>query len=561
MPTLPHSHRHRARKAALSAVVLGTLAACGGGSDDARQGLLESRGPADGCSALMGKTLAARDIGLPSSGAVVDGAQLIRATDEGNTLGDYCRATGAVKPVDPSAPDLRFAINMPLTWNQRILQNGGGGYSGVLPAAAGNISIAGNSASPLSIGYVTYGSDSGHQTTGASFASNDEALLNYAHQHIKKTHDVAVRVVDWFYGNDRIEKSYFAGTSTGGREALAAAERYPEDFDAVYSSSPVMFWGIRMIGLPLGRLVYGAPGAFLPPAKQTLVTQTSLQACDALDGVEDDIVSNIAACQALADDIVARLRCPGGTDTGDTCLSDAQLSVVKLLHDGIELPYTMASGLTRYHGYNILAGTPFADTAFNLGVSPTLAPTPTFSANAGHGYLFAQAVEWLRYFVARDANFDPLGLNIFEPGPYQQRIVELSSMVGAYSSDLSAFHKRGGKILLMQGLDDAAVSPAGTIDYHRRLVDKMGAATVNEFVRFYQVPGLGHGNGNFRPTWDVLGALDAWATNGTTPGTLVGTDTAPATAGRTRPMCLYPSWPRYTGGDANVAASYRCVTN
>jgi len=541
-------------------ILVALLASCGGSSDDSSPGTLQLQGASAGCAALSGRSLKAEEIGLPTTGATVDSAALVLSTATGNTEGEYCRVLGSINPVDPAAPAIKFAINMPTNWNKRMMQSGGGGYSGVISGTSGNIIAIGvGSTKPLASGFAVYGDDSGHQsTTGnppfdAAFAANNEALVNYGHMHIKKSKDVAARVVAWYYGDKQLEKSYFAGNSTGGREALTAAQRYPADFDAVYSSAPVMFWGIRMIGLPIGRLVYGTPGGYLNLAKQQLIQSISLQACDALDGVTDSIVSNVPACHAKAAQILAALRCPNGADTGDTCLSDAQLAVVNLLHDGLTLPYMMAEGLNRYSGYNILEG---GASPPELG-SPTLLNPPTVADN---GYLFAQSTQWVRYFVAHNANFDPLSFDIYNPGVYQQSLIDQTSIVGAYSSDLSAFRARGGKIILLQGLADNKANPNGTIDWYNRVVSKMGAAATNDFIRFYQVPGLGHAQGPFQPTWDVFSALDTWATTGKPPAdVMIGTDTVAATAGRTRPICIYPNWPRYSGGDANLASSYTCA--
>ncbi len=137
--------------------------------------------------------------------------------------------------------------------------------------------------------------------------------------------------------------------------------------------------------------------------------------------------------------------------------------------------------------------------------------------------------------------------------------MDLSGIVGANDPDLSAFKARGGKVIMLQGLTDTAVSPNGTILVYNSMVQKMGKASLDGVMRFYTVPGMGHGTGAFVPSWDVLSALDAWVTSGKAPGTLLGTDTTAATAGRTRPLCVYPAWPKYKGsGDPNAAASFTC---
>ena len=476
-----------------SLILVALLASCGGGGDDNSSpgGTLQLQGASAGCSALSGKTLTAAEIGLPTTGATIDSAALVASTATGNTEGEYCRVMGSINHVDPAAPAIKFAINLPTNWNKRMMQSGNGGYSGVLSPTSGTVVVIGQgSTMPLASGYAVYGDDGGHQTPGASFATNAEALANYGYMHIKKSKDVAAKVVAWYYGDGQLEKSYFAGNSTGGREALTAAQRFPADFDAVYSAAPTMFWGLRMIGLPIGKLMYGTPGGYINVAKQQLIQAKVLQACDSLDGLADSIVSNVPDCLAKAPETLASLRCANGADTGDTCLSDAQIAVVNLIHEGLTLPYKMAEGLTRYQGYNILEGTTFApESGLQLGSSPTLLNPPPL---AGNGYLFGQATDWVRNFVTKNPNLDPLSFDIYNPGVYQQTLIDQTSIVGAYSSDLSAFRARGGKIILLQGLMDTAVSPNATIDWYNRVVIKMGAAAANDFIRFYQVPGLGH---------------------------------------------------------------------
>ncbi len=527
-------------------------------------GLLASKGsPAAACAAVAGTTIPAAQIGLPTSGANVTSATLVAANAAGNANGEFCLIKGAIHPVDKTAPDILFQLNIPTNWNKRILQIGGGGYNGTVVTGLGQLSFAPMPTTPLARGYATYGSDSGHQsaqgTTDASFALNAEALTNYGYASIKKTHDAVGQILRAYFGPSVAYKSYFGGASTGGRESLTAVERFPADYDGAYVGAPTaIFWGLRMIGLPVGKEAYGA-GGYINPAKQALMFKASADACDAMDGLKDNIISNVPACKAKAAATRAALRCPGGADTGDTCLSDAQLKVADTLHSGLTLSYAMAHNSTRYPGYNVFEGADFNTPALGLGSSKANAPEPTTAAN---GYLFAQGTQWVRYFVTQNPNFDPLSFDPLKPGQYQKRVVDLSAIVGATDPDLSAFKARGGKVIMMQGLTDTAVSPNGTIAVYEAMLQKMGKANLDQVMRFYTVPGFGHGNGVFVPEWDVLGALDAWVTNGKAPGTLIGTDRAQGTAGRTRPLCVYPAWPKYNGsGDPKSAASFTCATS
>ena len=136
----------------------------------------------------------------------------------------------------------------------------------------------------------------------------------------------------------------------------------------------------------------------------------------------------------------------------------------------------------------------------------------------------------------------------------------ISAIIGSSRPDLSKFSRHGGKLILVHGNDDSLVPVGWSEAYYRSVVQTMGAAAVDGFMRFYTVPGYGHGLGDFTVDWDSLTALDRWVETGAAPDQLVAMDVSPATRGRTRPLCRYPTWPRYNGsGDINAAGSYRCV--
>lgn len=532
------------------------LTACGGGGSGGDPG-----GPTEGplgCAALAGAEVAAADIGLSTRGATVTSARAVAAAEADNGNGDHCRLEGRIRPVDVTAPDIRFQLNLPVQWNGKALQMGGSGYGGTVVTGTGQIDMA-PYFTPLSRGYATFGSDTGHAATaiGADFALDAEALRNYGGEHIKKTRDVAMRLLQRHYGQAPAQ-TYFAGASTGGREAFTAIQRFPQDYDGIVAIAPSLnFAGVRLMGLRIGQASYRTPGGFLPPAKQRRLLQASLDACDALDGAQDGIVGDVAGCRARSEATLAALRCAGGADTGDDCLSDAQAATVRLIHEGFTLPYELAHGQRGYDGYNILEGADFSG-PLGLGSSPTLQTPPSFGAN---GYLFTQGDAYLKYFVARDPGFDSLAFDLADQGPLQPRLVEVSGLVGAMDPDLSAFEARGGKVILMHGLADEVISPNQTIGYYLWQVQTRGQAAVDGFLRFYTVPGFGHGGGVFVPFWDPLGALDRWVSEGAAPQTLEATDIVGATQGRKRPMCRYPAYPQYRGGDASLeeASSFECV--
>jgi hypothetical protein len=510
------------------------------------------------CAELTGAVLPPELIALPTAGAQIDSAAMVGATAPGNQQGgEYCRITGRIKALQPTVPDIRFDLNLPRRWNGRALQIGGGGYNGVVVSGTGVMPFSPNRA-PLAQGYATFGDDSGHvgDSSLAVFGLVDEAVTNFGYAHLKKTHDVALALIARAYGRAP-QRMYFAGGSTGGREGYTVMQRFPDDYDGVIANSPALnFSGVRLLGVKLGHAEYATPGGFIPPTLLEHVYQRTLEVCDRLDGAADGIVSDVAACRKKEPEIIDSLRCSAASPSHDECLTDAQLATLLVMRDGLSLPYKLAWEVGGYRGYNIFQGTHLTG-MLGLAHQPERSPVPTFFAN---GYLFAQGDGYIRYFVARDANFDSLKFDPLHPGKYLAQLIALSQTIGAMNPDLSRYIAHGGKLITLQGLADEVISPNQTIAYYEALVDRFGADQVNGFMRLYMVPGFQHGGGVFIPSVDLLGALDNWVTHGVSPETLTATDIAPATNGRSRPLCRYPLFPRYVGkGNLNLADSFTCA--
>jgi hypothetical protein len=550
------------------------LAACGGGGSDSASGNDDDAGdgpppvvilPVDAvaaCASLNGFTLAAADLSLPTTGAAVTGANYLT----GGTLGDHCQVRGTIRPVDPSAPDITFAVNLPTTWNGKAIHFGGGGFNGRLIDGTEQIRFGPpDKPAPLALGYATFGDDGGHQSssiTDGAFAANDEALANYGGLALKKTHDVAMKLVQARYGRAPTQR-YFLGTSTGGRDALAHIQRWPTDYDGVVANEPALnYSGTRLSNLAVGRALYLNGGAgWLNVAKTLLVQRTAMTSCDSLDGVADGIVSNVESCRLLNTQVLNALRCSGGVDTGNTCLSDAQLDTVRAIESPLDFTtYTLANGVTRAGGYNLLEGALVAGpyTSRDLGTRP-VPGNPATSVDAN---MYVTGDQWAKYFVTRVTSFDSLGFDPLNPGLYTARVQAASEQTDATNPDLSAFLVRGGRLIMLHGLADEVISPNSTIDYYNRVVTTVGQPAVDEGIRFYTVPGMGHGTGVFIPNWDSLAALENWVERGLAPATVTAFDAVAGTYGRTRPLCEYPAYPKYRGsGSLDAAMNFSCVTD
>lgn len=536
------------------------------------------------CSALAGKTVAAASIGEPTTGAVVTAATFKPAVaDAPNAAStaivqgtpDYCLVLVDIKPVDPSAPTIKAQVNLPASWNGKSVQMGGGGLNGTLVTGLDPARAAGPE-TPLALtrGYVTLGTDSGHQNAAgvdtATFALNNEALTNYAYAAYKKTHDVGVELSLAYYGHKPM-KSYYIGGSEGGREGLMMAQKYPADFDGIVVVDPV----VRLIGLWQFQLSMGTiqstPGSWLG-GKLQLAHDTVQAACDALDGIADKVVSNYKACRPLADAAIVAKRCASGADEGATCFSDGQINALRWIYTGQLYPFNLANGLNSYPGY--LYGSEGVPSALDTWVIGTTAPTSNPNA-AGVGRSYTIGGQLVRYFVTKDVNANPLAFNA---AAWQPRIQELSNLLDMTNPDLSAFYARGGKLILREDLSDKGNSPQTGFDYYDAVVARMGKATVDQFFVAYGATGLPHTSPGLpagtvnAPGYgtaghnDFVGLIDGWVVNGVKPPEAVTLTNRgalpPYDVVASKPMCLYGFYPRYTGSTpagGNLASNYTCT--
>ncbi|TLX56454.1 tannase/feruloyl esterase family alpha/beta hydrolase [Stutzerimonas nosocomialis] len=531
------------------------------------------------CASFVGLSIPAEAIGLPTRGARVTAAVPMPAGGTApQTYGAYCELSADILPVDPTAPPIRMRLALPEQWNRRALMLGGGGYNGTIPNVAGNIPAGPvDRPLPLGRGYAVFGSDSGHTANPLSpgdFAWNEEALANYAHDALKKTRDTAIYLIQRRYGQAP-ERSYFAGGSTGGREAFAVVQKWPTDFQGAIALYPA--YNAAALDLQIGRIsrALARPDAYPSLTQRAALLEAAMQACDGLDGVQDRIISHQAACNARFDPARATLngrplRCPGGANSGSDCLSDAQIASFRVLDTPIRFNFRLASGERGYPGFNTWGtdwGRPGGDVQAlvnRLGLN-TLQPTYPMPV---HGTGFAEGApyhsgfwdEWVRHFVTRNPTFNSLTLDPANPGPWAARISQLSLRQDVVQTDLSAFARNGGKLLMAHGTSDQLVSTRASADYYERLQRDMGRGRTWQFVRYYEIPGYAHAASTvFNAAWDSLGALEAWVEQGRPPRRQVVTDTV-AVPGRTRPLCDYPAWPKYRGkGDVNAAESFVCV--
>ncbi len=456
-------------------------------------------------------------------GAHVLAADMVAATA---TLPEYCRVSGLI------APKLNFELRLPVKWNSKLHYGGGGGYNGAIPPVT---------VGALQKGFAQVSSDSGHQGSGldASFIQGDpHAAALFGYLSVPTVTEAAREIVRRHY-HHAPKRTYFEGCSNGGREGLINAQRFPWLFDGVISRAPAYNWVGIMGAFNRTAKALAAPGGAMSAAKLNTLSNAVLAACDAADGVADGVVSNPQACHFNP----ATLRCAGGADTGNSCLSDAQLAVVNSYTN----PTSIAGGAYRYPGWP-LSGNENAGGAWDLWVS------------SGPRLQFLFPDTTVKYYLAGDPLANSLTYN-FDSNP--AALGALSALNDATNPGLHNFLGSGGKLILWHGTNDAALSYRATLDYYSQVQAAVGGrANADQFVRMYLAPGVNHcAGGPGADDSDLLAALDDWVSKHKAPGTLAATklDASGATV-LTRPLCVHPSYPQHKGhGDPAMASSFTCT--
>jgi hypothetical protein len=538
----------------------------------------------DCVAAKLGDAIPSAAIAEPVGSVTLAEPRWVPAADP---LPARCEVDGRIAPVDSAATarPINFRVWLPAEWNRRAVQQGGGGMNGVIPDLRGaQYSIDGRSLAQW--GFVTYGSDSGHQATpgrrgggdpaSEAWALNDEAVRNLGYMQLKKTRDAAMAIIQRAYG-ERPRFTYFTGTSQGGREALTVAQRYSADFDGVVANVPIVSFSSLMLAPELVRIQEKPQANWITRAKTAAIRAEFIRQCDKLDGLTDGVINNYIACRAIFDvkrkpanrRPWAAKHCPDNRDPNpsDTsaaaCLTDGQISTLEFVYSRYPFSTPLAHGV-RTFGMWVPNTDPsgsglIADTRFK-GQEGAAADAPV------HSHLGVLGVTG---FLMRDLSANPLDYE--EGGRWNRRREELSAVLDSTDPDLSQFARRGGKMIVTIGTDDTLASPGAQLDYYQSVLDKMGRRAVDSFARLFVIPQANHGlmartadvDGTGKamermtlPTqYERFALLVDWVERRIAPGmtvTLSG-------GGRTLPLCSYPQYPKYAGGDAALAASYRCA--
>jgi Tannase and feruloyl esterase len=475
-------------------------------------------------------------------------ARIDAATEVGAEAGKaaYCKVTGYI------ASNVRFEVRLPLdAWTERFLMVGCGGYCGFV--GVDNDSVAAQSAecAPLISGtMVTAATDLGHEKSASFFPDglwargNPEAIVDFAYAGMHKSTLLAKALIKAFYGQGP-KFSYYSGCSDGGREGLQEVQRYPEDFDGVVIGAPVIdevatntfyhAWGVRTNSRPDGSPI-------LTANKMPALIAAVIKVC----GDQQGLIPDPRACKFDLSTIV----CKSGDD--DSCLTKAQADVVRKLWDGP----------VDDQGDRLSAGDmPIGSEAAWAGTMVPKQPDQHMTLNAVGDY------QWSYDFPNYMAQLgQPTGITNQNMGFDKASFDRLQAYSGLYdptNPDLSAFAKRGGKLIIWQGWSDSGVSPYISLNYVHAVRAAMGADEAGKFLALYMLPGVYHCNLYGGPTTsreDFLTPMMSWVEDGGAPGKVLIEYSASKDgkiAAKSRPAYPYPAEIAYSGsGDVNDAASY-----
>jgi len=390
---------------------------------------------------------------------------------------------------------------------------------------------------PVRSGYATAATDTGHEGGSGSFALGVDGRLDWhavqdnAYLGIHEMTVVGKALTKAFYGKPP-RYSYFVGGSTGGRQGLMEAQRYPEDYDGILSACPAINWHRFLPADLWPQVVMVAAGDFVPKAKLDAATAAAVASADALDGVTDGVIDDPSRCTYDPKELV-------GTKVGDSTFTQADADVVRKIWEGPrgQDGRFLWHGLARGTDLSALAGT---------GGSPLT------------GRPFSIPRDWFQYFLLQDPKWDWTTLTParFER-LWEQSVEEFGAVIGSDDPDLTRFRDRGGKIIITHGLADQLIPAGGTIDYYKRVLQRMGGGEeVGRFARLFLAPGVDHG---FRgPGGTPVGRMEAiirWVEEGTPPDRLMAERRdGSGKVIRTRLLFPYPQIARYKGSGSTDEA-------
>jgi feruloyl esterase len=438
------------------------------------------------------------------------------------SLPAFCRVVAALRPSPQS--DIRIEVWLPLQdWNGKYLGVGNGGFSGSISHSA--------LADGVRRGYASASTNTGHEGGSGRFAlGQPQKVIDFGYRAVHEMTLAAKYLVRRFYARAP-SHAYWNGCSAGGRQGLQSAQRYPQDYDGIVAGAPALDWtGRASSALRVAAAVRATDDSALDAAAMRALHRGALAACDAQDGMADEVISDPPSCRF---DPVA-LQCTEERNTA--CLNPAQVAAARAIYASPPNPAT---------GRAITGLSPGSETGWATwaGASP-----------------FATAVDHFRYIVEGNPNWSPSTFQFDRDAARAE--TQDANTLNALNPDLRAFFRQGGKLIQYHGWSDPQISPGVSPQYYESVVRRIGnLAAVKRSHRLFMVPGMAHcSGGDGTDRFDMLAVLEKWVEAGTAPDEIPAHRERGGRVDRTRSLCAYPAVSRYVQGDPDDARSFRCVT-
>ena len=434
-------------------------------------------------------------------------------------LAAHCRIAAVLTPSSDS--HIESEIWLPVeNWNGKLEVVGGGGWAGVISYGA--------LVTAVNEGYAAASTDTGHKGGTGDFAyQHPEKIVDFGYRAVHETTVKAKLMIATFYARAP-RMSYFNGCSTGGRQALMEAQRFPDDFDGIVAGAPAnSHIHLHTAGIARGIDMMKTPA--VSPEKIAMVGKAVLNACDTLDGVRDGLVSNPRACHFDP----ASLLCKG-SDTG-SCLTAGELASVQRAY----APTKFKNGTTAW------AGNEFGSEGGWTRIGGANPPTPT-----------GGAVDTIRFLGYQTENWD---WHTFDLDKDTAVIDKNAGFIDSVDPNLAPFKAHGGKLILYHGWADVTINPGHTIDYYQSVLSTLSGKQ-DDFVRLFMEPGMQHcGNGPGPNQINWMASLERWRESGSAPEQIPASHVSGNRVDMTRPLCPYPRVAAYKGvGSTNDAANFVC---
>lgn len=482
------------------------------------------------CAGAAGSCDSLGSLALP--GARITAAVSIAAGDftpgsEGQPIRNlpaFCRVAVTLTPSQDS--DIKVEVWMPATgWNEKFQAVGNGGWSGAINY--------GGLASAVRRGYASASTDTGHSGGSAEFAfGHPEKLIDFGYRSEHEMTMKAKAILAAFYGTAP-KFSYWNGCSSGGKQGLKEAQKYPEDFDGIIAGAPANNW-VTLLSSDMMNTVamLKDPASRIPPAKLALLHKAAVERCDASDGLTDGLIGDPRKCRFDP----AVLLCKGTATEG--CLTAAQVEAARSIYG------------------------PFRNPRTGREIFPGLEPgsEPGWVAFAGP-QPFPISNDYFRYVVHKDANWDFRSFDADRDVALAEKS-DRENVLKAVDPDLKKFVAHGGKLILYHGWSDNLIAPLNSVNYFESVAAQLGGVEKAEgSVRLFMVPGMSHcGGGDGPNAFDMVTPLEQWVEHGEAPESVAATHRSGGQVDRTRPLCPYPQVAKYKGtGSVDDAGSFACA--